>query len=280
MDKNRFFASTTAVCLRTALSTDMLCRESACDAAHVLGSFWPNSSQNYESRLIKCFKECLPVRAFEPNASEMARFYAALVLGATGGERFTWVARALSSSETKPEDSRPMSLLVDLICTRTGARDLTGAFYKVSSRPPMRGVKRLAGPEALAHRLRYVTQDLFIRRCNMGGTALLLDDIQNTGASMRVYAAALKQFAGIERVVAVNLAATRFSGGRDGLGMLKLDTSSLMEHKSLGPVWADADGRFHMDRECPDAHPPLACEVRFMAERKMQGCGRCAAGKR
>lgn len=268
------------VCLRRALDTQHLAAAVPWDRSVVLGSFWPNSSASFESSLIKTLKECYPAGDYQPHISGLCRFYAQIALRAVEGERFDWAARVLSSAERERDPARPMSLIVDRLCALTGARDVTDVFFKAETRPPMRSIDRLAGPDALAARLDYVIQDLFVRPRPLGGTVMLVDDICNVGASMRVYAHALRVFAGVERVVCVNLAATRFNRGRDGRGMLKLDTSALAGERAFGEVWTDAGGVLHLDRTCPAAVGRPVCGPRFAAERRASACTVCARAER
>lgn len=261
--------------LTSALDIAELVASDPCDRTDVLGSFWPYSRSSFESRLIKAFKNCSPTTTFEPHISALARFYARLVLDRTGGEKLDWVIRVLSSSETRPDGARPQSLLADIVCAATDARNATDLFFKSQDRPPMRVIERLAGAEALKSRLRYVLQDLFFRPSELPGTVLVLDDITNTGASVRVYAAAVKQLAGASRVVAVNLAATRFAAGKDGRGMLQLDTTALAGEPALSEVWTDSSGAFHANRYCPSIDRAVNCEVRFIAELGFKACPNC-----
>jgi len=270
--------------LRSALNIAELAASDPCDRAVVLGSFWPYSRSSFESRLIKVFKTCSPTNDFEPHISALARFYAGLVLDKVRYERFEWVVRVLGSAEVKPEPNRPQSLLADMVCAAAGACNATDLFFRSQSRPPMRVVDRLAGAEALKARLHYVVQDLFLRPAELAGSVLLLDDIANTGASARVYAAAAKQLAGASRVVVVNLAATRFAAGKDGRGLLRLDTSALADKPALSEVWTDSAGAFHAGRDCPSIEKSADCEVRFVAERNFRPCpdcvGRLPAGRK
>ena len=275
MPQSDFAAKSTPVPLRSALDVEALASNCACDSVHVLGSFWPNSKTSFESQLVKSFKDCIPAHDFEPHVSDLSRFYAGLVLEPVSEEKFDWVVRVLSSSETRPEDFRPLSKLVDLLCTRSGARDLTHLFFKAESRPPMRVVKRLRGADALKGRIRYVLEDLFISPRGLGGHVLLVDDIYNLGASSRVYAHALKTYAGAQRVTSVNLAATRFAGGKDGHGMLKLDTTALGEYPLLGEVWLDAQEVFHRSADCASLRPPASCVPRFAAQQCAEPCPDC-----
>lgn len=261
--------------LRNAVDIAELCASDPCDETRVLGSFWPYSRMSFESRLAKAFKACNPVADFEPHISALCRFYARLVVHSLGTAKFDWVVRVLSSAEKEAEGSRPQGLLADMLCSMTGARSATDLFFKSETRPPMRVVDRLAGREALKARLQYVVQDLFVRPRHLGGNVLLIDDISNTGASTRVYAFALKELAGASRVCAVNLAATRYAGGKDGRGMLRLDTSGLTEWLSLGEVWVDEAQVFHARQDCPTATKRLTSEVRFIAEREAAPCPTC-----
>ena len=194
-----------------------------------------------------------------------------------GGQKIDWVVRVLGSQEKEADPNRPQTMLADMICLMTGARNATEIFFKSETRSPMRMVDRLAGPEALKARLQYVVQDLFIRPKELGGSVLLIDDIGNTGASTRVYGFALKEIAGADRVCALNLALTRFARGKDGRGMLLLDTSGLAELPSLGPVWVDEAGVFHAREDCASVLRPMTCEPRFVAERAAAACATCAA---
>ncbi len=283
MSGSDFAAKSTPIPLRNALDVEQLVRECSCESVHVLGSFWPNSRTSFESQLVKSFKDCIPAHDFEPHVSDLSRFYAGLVLDRLREERFDWVVRVLSSSETHPQDFRPLSKLVDLLCARLGARDLTHLFFKTESRPPMRSVKRLCGSDAIKGRLRYVLQDLFVSPHKLGGHVLLVDDIYNLGASARVYAEALKRYAGARKVTSASLAATRFGGGKDGHGMLKLDTTALREYPLLGEVWLDTQEVFHRSAECASLRPPASSAPRFAAARRAKPCPDClreAAGAR
>jgi len=257
------------------MSVDALCAEDPSEGILALGSFWPNSRASFESHLVKALKESNPVSLYQPHVTELCRFYASATARGVGDRRFDWVCRVLSSSETQPEHTRPQSLLVDCVCRRLGARDITHLFHKTSARPSMRMVSRLSGSGALRNRVRYVLQDLFIARGKLGGSVLLLDDIMNTGASMRVYARALRAYAGIESVYGLNLAVTRFANGKDGRGMLKLDYASISDHPSLRETWIDADNVFHSRADCRAITGRACTEVRFVAARRGTPCAEC-----
>ena len=253
---------------------DAVCVANPCNTLHVLGSFWPYSIRGYESRLVKAFKESCPVPDYQPHISELCEFYSACIVRAVGPEKIDWIARVLNSSESELDPSRPQSLLMDCVARRTGASAVTHVFFKSGSRPPMRTVGHLSGPEALRARVRYAAQDLFIRPMDLGGTVLLIDDIMNTGASMRVYAGALKRWAGAKRVVCVNLAVTRFERGRDGWGRLILDTSEIQSRPGMDLVWIDQQGLYHKSRECGETRSK-STDLRFIAQRKCAPCPVC-----
>lgn len=264
------------VSLHRAINADALSRSECRDEVYILGSFWPHSVKSFESRVVKGFKACCPVCDYEPHVSHLAQFYCRQILARLGNQRFEWVVRVLGSSETNPEHSRPMALVVDQLCCALRSRDCTHLFFKTEPRPPMRTVDRLCGIEVQRSRIRYLTQDLFVRPVGLGGAVLLVDDIANTGASTKVYAYALKTFAGANRVVVVNLAATRFAGGKDGYGMLSLDTSRLDTHPYLRRVFVDGQGIFHLSEACFELSRVVSLEMRFLAERIARPCNMCA----
>ncbi|MCX6344103.1 MAG: phosphoribosyltransferase [Armatimonadetes bacterium] len=261
--------------LAREIDPDALASENPCDALHILGSFWPNTRSSIESRVVKSFKECCPVSDHKPYISALCEFYSESIMQVLHNEKPNWVVRALSSSETEMDATRPQSLLIDKISHRIGAKDATNILFKSGARPPMRMVSHLSGPEALRTRIRYAAQDLFIRPSELGGAVLLIDDIMNTGASIRVYASALRRYAGVKRIICVNLAVTRFNRGKDGHGMLKLDMSPLEGKTGLEMVWLDPDGDFHRSKECEKCKKNAAVEMRFMAERKAKPCLIC-----
>jgi len=263
------------VALRREIEIPALCAENPCDIVYILGSFWPNSKSSYESHLVKGFKECCPVADFRPHIMQLCEFYAGRALEKLEGWKFDWVARVLASTETSPDDTRSMALLAEVLCRRLAVRDLTHLFYKSESRPSMRRVERLSGPESLDRRVGYVLQDLFIKPARMGGTVLLVDDILNTGASMRVYAHALKHFAGVERVIGLNLAATRFHQGKDGLGRLNLDTTPIEPLPGFDTLSLDKNHVSHALATCPSLTKPLTPTLRFLAEKRASPCPAC-----
>lgn len=265
----------TPVALRRVIDPQRLRQHNPCDRVHIFGSFWPNSRTSFESHIAKGFKECCPIQDFQPHITSLCRFYSSLICSAVADEQISAVARVLSSAEREREATRPQSLLVNILCKELGARDVSSAFFKSETRPSMRSVKRLSGPDALQERIQYLVQDLFIRPGEIGGTIVLLDDIYNTGASARAYAWALKEYAGAKRVISVNLAATRFGGGRDGHGMLKLDTSTLSGYECLDKVWLDTNGIYHLTDDCRGVMPPITAEMRFFAEGKSSPCPNC-----
>lgn len=275
MSATRGVSDPVPIPLRRVIDAGALCRENPCDRTIVLGSFWPNSRHSFESHVVKSFKECLPARDYQPHISALCDFYARLILSALGDAPFDSVVRVLGSSEREPETDRPQTLLVEKLCALTGATNLCAAFFKSESRPSMRTVDRLSGPDALRPRIQYVVQDLFVRPREDAGTVLLVDDIYNTGASAQVYSRALKDHAGASKVISANLAATRFHRGRDGHGALTLDASALQSEGGLRCVWLDRGGVCHDRAECPGAAEPLSPEMEFIAMRSGARCPVC-----
>jgi len=261
--------------LRSAIDFTALALSDPCDRSLVLGSFRPNRRRLYDSRIPKAFKECFPVADFQPHIGKLCGCYAELIVDALGAERVDCVCRVLGSAETAPDAARPLNLLCDTLALRLGAGHVTGFFFRSQPRPPMRGIDRLAGPDAIEARARFAADDLFVRPSRVGGTVALVDDIANTGASMRLYAAALKEFAGADRVIGVNLAATRFGSDRDGRGVLKLDLRPFGDHPELAETWMDETGIYHVDRECAATNGKIAVDLRFMCERRGRPCESC-----
>jgi len=265
----------TPIPLRNAINLDRICNDNPCDFIYILGSFWPNFTQSFESHIVKSFKECNPAHKFEPHISALCEFYADLISGSLRGRKIDWIVRVLGSAEKELDLARPQSLLADVLSANTGAKNMTSLFFKSESRPSMRSVKHLSGPDAMRNRIRYVAQDLFIRSSKLSGTVLLIDDIYNTGASMRVYSYALKEYAGADTVYGVNLAATRFKRGKDGHRLLKLDTSGIENKPSLCKVWLDAENIFHLDDNCPAIQPKITPVMRFIVEQTAKPCQAC-----
>lgn len=203
-----------------SLKIDELESNKWCDATHFLGSYWPGAS-DVQSKIIKAFKE--PDRTLMPLLLCLASAYAGLIEEVARREQPDAIVRILASKEISPEPDRPLSLLSARLSETLGIPDRTELFFRADGREPMRYVERLSGSEALRARLQYVVQDIFLRPSHAGSCVLLIDDIYNLGATASVYAAALKRFCGAERVVSVNLAATRFQRGKDGRGDLNLD---------------------------------------------------------
>jgi predicted amidophosphoribosyltransferase len=261
--------------LRSAVDARTLCGQDYCDENHILGSFWPYSHKSFESRVVKGFKECNPITQYQPHVSQLAEFYFRQIISKIGTQKFEWIVRILGSAETEPRNDKPMSLLAEKLCRHFNARDCTYLFFRTTTRPPMRTIDRLSGNEVLKSRIQYVCQDLFIKPGELEGGALLIDDIANTGASVRVYAFALKRFAAVESVVAVNLAVTRFANGRDGRGMLRLNTSELNALPNLCSVTIDERGVFHLDESCRELSKAVSVDMKFLADRRAKPCEKC-----
>lgn len=210
----------TPVVLWRSLNIDELVADAWCDSLHFLGSYWPGA-HDAQSRIIKMFKE--PDRRLMTLLPALAFAYSDLVAEIARKEMPDAIVRVLASKEVAPEPGRALSVLASKLSKALRVPDQTQIFFRSDGREPMRYVERLAGPEALRARLQYVLQDLFLRPAQVGKKVLLIDDIYNLGATVRIYSTALKQFCDVERVISVNLAATRFARGKDGRGDLSLD---------------------------------------------------------
>lgn len=240
-----------------------------------LGSYWPYSTSSYESRLIKSFKESMPTADFQPQISCLVNFYAAEIMHRIPATGFNNVVRALSSSETIPDKTRPQGLLVRRLCEITGAVDSTDIFFRSQPRASMRMVSNLSGAIALNQRLRYASQDLICRPARLGERVLIVDDIANTGATMRLLAWALKCYFGVREVWSVNLAITRFGGGKDGIGHLELDISGLTAKTGFAPVMVDEKGLFHVNESCIAVSGKTVVAPMFFAQKRYKRCPHC-----
>lgn len=245
-----------------------------------LGSFWPYNTSNYESSLVKSFKESVPVEQFNPEINTLCDFYASSIFEKLPNVKIDFIARALSSSETTPDPKRPQSLLVKRLCRLTKARDASGLFYRSQARTPMRAVQNLSGSAAFRQRLKYAAQDLFVKEEQLCGRVLFVDDIANTGATVQLYAWALKQILGATNVMAANIAVTRFGGGKDGKGFLELDTSQISAHKKFSAVYKDQSGAYHSAADCLTIEGKLCILPLYYASRRFKPCPQCVKSKK
>ncbi len=258
------------------IDISLLVNANPCDRIVLLGSYWPYATHNYESCVVKSFKESHPVEDFQPGIGLLCETYARKILKDLHGEsQFRWTVRVLSSSEQKPDTQRPLALLEGFLCGELGLQSLTQVLFRSAPRPPMRTLEPLSGSEALLRRLRYAAQDLFMVPVFAGGAALLIDDIYNTGASMRLYAQVLKQFAGVDRVVGVNLAAMRFKAGRDGHGRLSMDTSEFESRPEFVIRWLDSERVVHSREDCQGIAGRATAKLGFLADRIGVACRLC-----
>jgi len=262
-----------------------------CDCTHFLGSYWPGA-YDAQSQIIKQFKE--PDRVSKPLQGCLAAAYARLVAEISERHSPDVIVRVLASAETKADATRPLGLLTARLSTLLGVPDRSDVFFRSQPREPMRYIDRLSGPDALRTRTNYVLQDLFVRPTPVGRSVVVIDDIYNLGATVRVYSAALKQFCGADRVVAVNLAAARFAGGKDGRGSLHLDIDKLAAHASREASraqrkpwrgedpfevgWVASKGNvLHLSPNCSalGSEPPRRT-VRFLLGRGSSRCPNCS----
>ena len=276
--------------LREALSPAELAAEKWFDGVRALSSYWSRPDDtDLQSQLVKYFKEPDPKPLERTCMTAIVRAYGVMLAEAARDWRPDVLVRVLASAETRPDSSRPHSLLARIVSEATGAMDFTHIFFRTEPRKPMRMIDRLSGNEPLRQRIGYVLQDLFVTPAELGGTVLVVDDIYNLGATARAYAAALKRFCGAQRVYAVNIAAARFSGGKDGWGYLSLDVERFVEiaRKHIGSddpadafddAWvARGAAEYHLRSDCPKLPGCGHRSLVFLARRDRVPCPSCAA---
>lgn len=276
--------------LRRELSVDRLLSDKWCDSTSALGSYWSRSNDcDLQSQLVKCFKGSGSKPLQKTLLTAIARAYAAMIADAARCLRPSAVVRVLSSGETVPDPLRPHSILIRQISDALRAPDFTHMFFRTEPRKPMRVIDRFSGQEVLRQRIGYILQDLFIKPHHIGGTVVLIDDIYNLGATARVYAAALKTFAGVERVHSINIAAARFSGGKDGWGHLALDIDLFAELAGMNLTSVEADNAFeqvwiesgaavfHLSKDCAKLAHQAYISLRFLAHQERVPCPACAS---
>ncbi len=271
--------------LRTIIDARALAEQKSYDGIVALGSFWTRGDNlDLQSRIVKCFKTP-GVDALEvPGVGEITRAYAELVAGAAKRWSPEAVVRVLSSGETRVDEGRPHSLLATMVAQALGAAQASDVFFRTEPRKPMRMIDRFSGTDMLRQRIHYVTQDLFILPRKLPDTVLLIDDIFNLGATARVYAQALKSCCGVRWVYSANLAATRFDGGKDGWGTLKLDINlflSIARTLNAGGFFEDAwteraTNVFHNRADCPRIEQSALRSIMLFATEDRVPCPSCA----
>ena len=259
---------------REANFTEMAQTDCA-DMCIFLGSYWPYSTSSYESRLVKAFKESTPSVEFQPQLSCLVDFYAREIVNRIPDIHFNNIVRALSSSETIVDKTRPQSLLIKKVCDLTKAVDSSEVFYRSQPRVPMRMVSNLSGAIALNQRLKYAAQDLMCRPLQLGEKVIVIDDIANTGATMRLIAWTLKHYFGVKEVWCINLAITRYGGGKDGKGHLELDTASIITKPGFSPVRVDEKEFYHRSESCISTSGKGTIAPLFFAQKRYKRCPYC-----
>lgn len=274
------------VSLRRKFTSVELASERWFDENTALGSYWPcTGDPDLQSQIVKFFKtgdsevqrSCL---------SAITNVYASMVCDIAAKWKPDAVLRVLGSSETRMCPSRPQTMLSNLISKRLGVKECTDIFFRTEPRNPMRTIERLSGPEMLRSRIDYVLQDLFVVPDNVGKSVIVIDDIYNLGATARVYAAALKRICGVNRVYNINLAATRFQGGRDGWGRLTLDIDRFLaksrsylptnEIQLLADAWVEPNSPdYHLKQDCQMIKGRVHRSVQFLASCNRVPCPVC-----
>ncbi len=278
----------TPIPIRTLLSAADIAASDPCNDACALSSFRVrHDDTDLQSQLVKFFKTRSRETASEPCRLAVTRAYARMLSDAASKWQPTAVVRILASDEMRVDPSRPHSLLANLFCEMTGAHDYSHRFFRTEIRRPMRMIDRLSGPEVLKQRIGYVIQDLFVLPVHIGGTVIILDDIYNLGASAAVCGGALKQLCGVERVYSLNLAATRFRGGKDRWGRLELNTDRFLSlakdyigaedpKDSFDQVWIERQKEsYHSRRDCSCISDHPYGSLVFLARRNRIPCPSC-----
>lgn len=279
-----------AISLRRGLDASSLINDNPCSSVSALGSYWSgHGDTDTQSRLVRFFKDNSTISSRSHYFIPVVGAYAEMVVGIASMFRPNALVRALASSETLPDHSRPLAALADMVCMRLNIPDFTHLFFRTETRKPMSQLEILSGAGALQRRIEYVKQDVFIRECSLVGRVLFIDDICNLGATARVYSAALKRFCGVESVSAVYLAAARFNNGKDGWGYLSLDLDEFAHaarnsvaasgvRSGLDDVWLTPRERvFHSAPNCRLASSDCRRSFRFLAEQTRVSCPACAA---
>lgn len=271
------------------LQADSQLERRSCDGVAALGSFWvrPDDS-DLQSTLVKYFKQHDHSSTAKPGISAITQAYAVMLSEAALKWKPTAVVRVLASGETRPDPTRPHSALVRSVAEKLGLLDYTHLFFRTEPRRPMRMIDRFSGPNMLRQRIDYVLQDLFVIPHDIGGCVLVIDDIYNLGATASVYAAALKQFCGASRAYSANLAAARFSGGKDGWGRLSLDIDRFISlarpaiarddpADAFDDAWVErGTAEFHSRSDCPRITGKTHRSILLFARRERAPCPSCA----
>lgn len=274
--------------LRAALSLAELADNVSYDGLRALSSYWSrHDDTDLQSQLVRYLKEPRVDPLRRPCVLAMVRAYGAMLAGICSDWKVDAVVRVLASAEKRAEPERPHTILARVVCDALHAPDFSHLFFRTEPRKPMRMLDRFGGPDVLRRRIAYVLQDLFVTPARLGGSVLVVDDIFNLGATARVYAAALKRFCGAERVYVANIAAARFSGGKDGWGYLALDVERFarLARANLGPsdpedafddAWlARGAAAFHAGRDCTRIAGKIHRSFRFLACRDRVPCPAC-----
>jgi hypothetical protein len=256
---------TIPISLRSAFSSAELAAGDWFDGVKSLGSYWSrDDDSDLQSQLVKYFKQPVIKPLDQPYIYPLTKAYSVMLADIARDWQPTALVRVLSSSEIRPDLSKPNSLLARNISEILNIPDFTGIFFRTEPRKPMRMIDRLSGDETLRQRISYVQQDLFLTPEDIGGRVILIDDIYNLGATARVYTAALKKYCKADNVYSINIAAARFSGGKDGWGKLMLDVDKLtsIARSYLNPNSPqDAFDDAWIVRKAPDYHLGPDCKA-------------------
>ena len=269
--------------VRRLVSLDEILDRPWCDRIEALGSFWVDDPpRDAASQLAKFLKE----GAGRPEWPAVAAGYVELAAVRLSGMELDGITRVLSAEEAEPDPQHPLERLCSMVARRLGLPPPFHPIRRRAARLPMRQVDSLSGPDRLRERIDFVLTDLQVQPGTGPRNVLLLDDILCLGASMRVYAAALKTSCGAKRVTGMNIAATRFRGGKDGWDDLRPDLDTLLQvarsHKgpapdAFDPVWVSPrDNSYHADPACRRfVSGDDSRSLRFLAAHRHLPCPAC-----
>ncbi|HOM72309.1 MAG TPA: hypothetical protein PLU88_05320 [Armatimonadota bacterium] len=274
------------------LSANELAQGQSFNDVIALGSYWSRTDDvDLQSQLVKCFKNPESFSVDKLCLEAITKAYSGMIVQASQAWQPNAIIRVLSSGETKPDPAKPHSALASLISSAFNVPDLTSIFFKTETRKPMRMIDQLSGNEVLRHRINYVLQDLFLVPRQINGTVLLIDDIYNLGATARVYAAVLKRLCGVDKVYSINIAAARFSGGKDGWGKLVLDLDRFLniarcyiQQHGGGDSFDDAwivrnQAEYHLKQDCLRLDGKGHRSLVFLARRERVPCPSCISSE-
>jgi len=207
--------------IRRIVNVDEIASRPWCDRIHALGSFWVDDPPRdaAASQIAKFFKE----NPSRPEWPALAEGYADLIATRIAGTQLDAITPRPGIGGDDAEIRHDLSILCEMLSTRLNLP----IIYPSAVAPrgsPCATSRTSAAPRSSA--TASTSSSPTCRLCSIPPPSSLiphpssfwLNDILCLGASMHVYAAALKRACGAQRVVGMNIAATRFRGRQRRLG--------------------------------------------------------------